>query len=235
LAGKPYCAACRERGDVDYTEQLRQKYWGKRDGYVWLIGIFGTIAAIVRIAFEGRAFFWTQRETLLPLLISLFAGVVYVAYLLLRPWARLGLFGLLAGNLIAISILSEQGQFSQQVATLLLPFLVYTSAFNSTQNKLAFKLPVSREALEKMYRVYFDNRIARTGFLLSLISLFVPGLFILSFVLCMLGLRRVDPKSVPPIGRKKTAIAGIVLSVLGFLMSLAIMANIFFVSRGVGI
>ena len=225
VEGKPYCSACRSRADVDYTLGLKEKFWGRRDGYVWFFGIFGTLGNLANLVLAGALIMEQPLVGGLSLLSAGFSLTVFLAYLLLKPWARLGLFGVLLANFVVNALSAPAHEVGPGFGTgmamgqAVMPFIFFLSAHRSVRNRLAFRLEVPRESLVKMYRAYYDNKIARAGFILSVFSLLVPGLALLSGILCVLGLRRVDPESTPPIGRRKTAIAGIVFSVLGLVMS----------------
>src|SRR5687767_2037433 len=38
IAGRALCEHCRALPGIDYLEETRQRYWGKRDGFVWYAG-----------------------------------------------------------------------------------------------------------------------------------------------------------------------------------------------------
>ncbi len=222
LEGKPFCETCRSRSDVDYTLGLKEKFWGKRDGYVWFFGIFGSLGNLANLILGGMIVLEQPLVGGLTILSAGFSVTVFVAYLLLKPWSRVGLFGVLAANFMVSAIGAPEGEamgpgfgLGMALGQGIFPLIFFLSAYKSARNQLAFRMEVPREKLVKMYRTYFDNQLARAGFILSVFSLLVPGLALLSGVLCVVGLRRVDPESTPPIGRKKTAIAGIVFSILG--------------------
>ncbi|MDF1562463.1 MAG: B-box zinc finger protein [Deltaproteobacteria bacterium] len=231
VAGKPFCDTCRRREDVDYTRAIEAKFRGRRDAFVWFFGLTGTLGNLVVLGTLIFALAIPEELELgvpggvlsaLPQIVfAAIAIVVYGAYFLLKPWARLGLFGLILLGAVSNALTfagTEEGMgfgFGASLGRQVLPFIFFLSAYKSTRNQLAFDLEVPREALEKMYRAYYDNQLARAGFVLSLFSLLVPGLALLSGILSFIGLRRVNAESVPPVGRKKTAIAGVVLSVIG--------------------
>lgn len=41
VLSKSYCADCAARPDVNYLKAFRDKYWGKRDGWAWSLGVYG--------------------------------------------------------------------------------------------------------------------------------------------------------------------------------------------------
>ena len=109
------------------------------------------------------------------------------------------------------------------VGSSLVPLLVALAIYNDTRNRLFFKVEVPREKLRKAWDLYSNNSIARAGFLVGLFSLLVCPLAIAGLPCSILGLKRVDPQAHPPIGRRRQAIAGIVLSSLG-LVELVVIA-----------
>ena len=215
LGGNVFCPTCAARADVDYLGAFRQSLWGKRDGWAWLVGIGALLNAV-----GGFGAF--ASGTPVYGVIGVLAGVVGACYFLGMRWARVGLLvspliGGAAGIVSAFAAPSltafERGQRTgTMLGTMLIPMLVVTAMYFDTRNRLFFKIEVPREKLQKAWDLYSNNPLARGGFMLSLLSLIVPGLGLLSLAMSIVALMRVNPTGHPPIGRKGQAIAGIVLS-----------------------
>ena len=71
-----------------------------------------------------------------------------------------------------------------------------------------------------------NNPVARAGYLLSFLSLVLGPVALLSVPLCIVGLRRVDPASHPPQGRRGQAITGLVLSAVGLAVFVALVVTL---------
>lgn len=218
VSGRTVCAACFARPEVDYLGEFERKMWGKRDGYIWWFGLVGSLATGAVLALTVVA---AVAGDFVSGVVALVIGAqlaVFGCYFFQMKWARAGLFGILGLNLTALAFVGPEalaGGAAQQI----LPLLFFVTAWNSARNQLAFRIEVPEAKLKKLYDTYYDNQVARAGMLLGLLSTFIPGLALLSLPLSIVGLRRVNPDSWPPVGRKKTAIAGIVLSVLGLLVT----------------
>ena len=70
-----------------------------------------------------------------------------------------------------------------------------------------------------------NNPVARAGYLVSFLALALGPVALISIPLCIVGLRRVDPHSHPPQGRKGQAIAGLVLSAVGLAVFVALIVT----------
>ncbi len=209
---KPFCATCAARPDVNYLEAFRLKYWGKRDSWAWLIGIgtpFTVLAIVGGIASEA----WLS----LPgQLASLVFGV---AFFLGQRWARWGMLAAFTLNFLPLLQTPELAIVA--VISLLFGAAIWVSIITSTLNKLFFKLEVSQKELQKAWDLFANNTLARAGFLLGMTSLLMWPVGFLALPVSIVGLTRVDPNAMPPIGRKGQAIAGIVFSSVGVIASLA--------------
>jgi hypothetical protein len=206
LNGKDYCDTCAAHPDTDYLEAFRLKNWGKRDAWAWLIG-FG---ALVNITLGAVTLVNSQEAAAtVGAVIILIAGAVGVCFWMGLPFARLALC-ILMGLFTVISF-STAGP---EAARAVIPFAVTIAMYRDTRNKLFFKQEVSREALQKAWHLYENNVVARMGFALGIVGLLLWPLAPFGLVCSIIGLRRVNPDSNPPVGRKGQAIAGIVLSAL---------------------
>ncbi len=214
----PYCASCAVRPDVDSLEAFRLKYWGKRDVFTWLIGLtlpFSLVSLVMTVIHEQ----WWQVPG------NMVSVVCLAAFFFQERWARVAVYGS-----IALSTLMSL-QASPELAGLRLSFaflavLIWAGFTQTTRNQLFFEMHVPRKQLEKTWNATANNSMARSGFLLGLLSLLIWPLGVVSLVLSIAGLNAVDPRATPPIGRKGQAIAGIVCSSLSTLvLSLALLGR----------
>jgi hypothetical protein len=214
VGDKDYCASCAMRPEVDYLEAFRLKYWGKRDVWAWLVA-FG---ALINLVF-GLQLLVSSPENLLFAIISLAATAVGACFWAGLPFARPALcFVPIVSLLVG---LVTQGP--RALVSGLMPILITLFIYSDTRNKLFFREQVPPEALQKAWDLYSNNRIARAGFLLSILGILMPPVAPVALVCSIIGLRRVDPAAYPPIGRRGQAIAGIVLGSIGILWGLALL------------
>ncbi|QRN95042.1 DUF4190 domain-containing protein [Archangium violaceum] len=206
---QPYCDTCAARPDVDYLERFRLEYWGKRDGWAWMVGINAVAYLIggVFLLVAGGA------NMLTTALFWLVAGAVCACFWLGQPWARLG-FVFIPLVFMGISLVKAE---PMGLAFGVMPLLMSISIYNDTRNKLFFQVEMPRETLRKAWHLYKNNAVARAGLMLGVLGLFFPGVGLIALVCSGIGLRNVDPDAQPPIGRKGQAIAGLVLGAVGCL------------------
>jgi len=203
VGGSQYCPTCAARPDVDYLEAFRQKYWGKRDGWAWLMGFGSVLSAVWGVALiaggymNKNAMALAQGVGLLPL------AVVLGSYFFGLRWARWAIF---------VAIVLQAAVNPREITPSLVGVGLLAAAYFNTRNRLFFRVEVTREALQKAWG---NNTLARTGFFLGLASLLFGFFAPFGLVLSIIGLTRVNPKAHPPIGGKGQAIAGIVLSSVG--------------------
>ena len=213
VGGKEYCAACATRPEVDYLEAFRLKYWGKRDAWAWLVG-FG---AIINLMF-GLRLVASGAENLLFAIIAFASAAVGACFWAGLPFARLALcFVPIISMLVGMVT-----QGAQAFVSGVLPIVITLIIYGDTRNKLFFREQVPPEALQKAWELYSNNPVARAGFLLSIFGILLPLLSPVALVCSIIGLRRVDLKAHPPIGRRRQAIAGIVLGSIGILWGLTL-------------
>ncbi|KFE68543.1 hypothetical protein [Hyalangium minutum] len=203
--GKAWCATCAARPEVHYLEDFRAKLWGKRDGSAWMalvVGVGFGVAALARLLQPGLPVVPT-----VAFLVCMAAGVCF--FLGLR-WAREAFIAVpvLFGLACVLRRSEGIGAFLMFLGVASLP------VYFDTRNQLFFRRPVSRKRLERLWHVRENNPMARRALSLGAGALLLPVLAPLAVICGVVGLRRVDPGAVPPVGRKADAIAAIVLGVL---------------------
>lgn len=217
---RSYCSACAERPEVNYLETFRLKYWGKRDSWAWLMGV-GAV-------WSGLSAVFIVTTSLGVAMINLALAGYGVCYFLGQRWTRPTIFVvpflpalILAGQKLMAGGATDSFALGKMVGEALvysaLPLLMAAAIYADTRNQLFFMIPIGERRLKKAWHLYSNNTIARTGLLLSLPGLLVPGLSVPAVICSLIGLRRVDPTAYPPIGRKAQAWAGLVLGSLGVL------------------
>jgi len=223
--------------EVDYLEAFRLKYWGKRDAWAWLVGIgaiFSLVevvpmigSVIVLVATRSAASIPNPLQFGLGILLLMAHGIIGVCFWLGKRWARLGLLSILIlGALYGIVTEGPVG-----IGRAIVPIALAISWFRDTRNQLFFKIDVPREKLHKAWNMYSNNTIARSGFIVGILSVLMCPLAVIGLPCSLIGLRRVDPKAHPPVGRKGQAIAGIVLNSIG-LIELAVFVAVFAFKSG---
>lgn len=223
VLGTLYCRTCAARPDVNYPRAFRDAHWGKRDGYAWLFGCFGLLSLLF-----GGILLMNQPLLGGSLLVSGVAGVIF--------WS-----GLPVGRpvLVAGAVLGAGLNLAMMQPPNILNIFLVIGAMQSARNKLFFKLEVPEPELVKAWRLVHDNQVARwavaTAAMVALsmlawvssrnavwVTLALSGLPI---GLGVVGLTRVDPKAMPPIGRRGQAITGIVLGAISALAAAAVLAS----------
>lgn len=214
LGERRFCAACAARPDVDYLEAFRLQYWGRRDGWAWLLGASGVMSLLLAGAVVIGAFPGDLLEVG-PLLVGLGAlGAGGVLFWSGQPVAR----WLLLSAVLLFGALQARALGAAALFPLLLSLAILGAALTSTRTRLFLRLEVSRAALQKAWALLHDNPIARTALALGVFGL-LSGVFApLAIVTGVLALRRVDPSAYPPIGGRGQALAGLVLGVVGTLL-----------------
>lgn len=214
---KVYCAECAVRPEVDYLEAYRLKYWGKRDGWAWLFGLGGVLniglalSLVLAAVIKAAELSLSLLDLAAVVLLMGLNGVLFWAGL---PFTRAGV----VVGIVVLGLFNVVAQGAQAVSGLVLPLAVALSALGSTRNKLFFKLDVSRAELKKAWDTFHNNTIARNATTLGVGGLLIPVFAPFAIGCGIVGLRRVNPHALPPIGNKGRAIAGIVLGVVGLLL-----------------
>ena len=239
ILDRPFCAACLEVEGVDFLDEYRRQFWGKRDGYIWLLGGLGLVhASIFLLGVIGLA---ASQGDLAGLMVLLaFAPVLLArcafsiatlalwkpirfAWLFFPPVATAWSL-LVLGSTVGL----DPRQTPQIIVGAVIGFVFVLAAWRSDRNKLAYKIDVPEEKLYKLYQTYVDNSWARSGIALGVISLipFFGVLGLIGLPVSIVGLRKVDEDAWPPVGLRKRAIWGIVLSCIGMLISAALFTSI---------
>lgn len=216
LGARLYCRACAARPDVNYLEALRQRYEGRRDGWAWVVGGVTLLLCVGVAAALAR---WGLRATRQ----SLFTGVlllpvpVGVAFFLGQRWARHALLATPLVTAVVAGVLAPDGRFLFFLCAI--PgVLTALRIHRDVRNQLFFRLPVPPGMLKVLWNERFNNPMARQASRLGFSALFMPLLAPVAVICGVVALTRVDPKALPPIGRRGQAIAGLVLGLVGPLL-----------------
>lgn len=204
--GRAYCAACGARPEVSRLEPLRQELWGRRDVWNVVVGLSG----VLHLTFGGSLL---GDKKWLPGLLAVLGAVVTGAYALQVRWARVALV-LLPLPWVALT-LSHGPTDALRLAIFLTPltllFMQAVILFFDTRNRLAFRVEVPREDLEKLWLARDSNPRALWALRLGYASLVFPPAAVGAVVLGVLGLQRVDLAADPPVGGRAQAIRGLCL------------------------
>jgi hypothetical protein len=235
IAGQALCASCRQLPGVDYLEETRLRYWGKRDGFVWYFGGFSVLSQLLALR---RA---------VPLDVATLSGqalwtIVGIAYLLLYRPARIGLIVAACANALVIAWRAAYGTIPLTAAQLkllggstgfgimsvvaaVLTLLLVIAAYQSPRNKLAFEIEIDESDLRRVYDTYRSNPLAMRAAWYGALSLFLPFSGAITLAMGAVALRRANLSAWPPRGGRKPALIGIVLSALGVLGWSALIAT----------
>ncbi|MCP3137098.1 DUF4190 domain-containing protein [Pyxidicoccus xibeiensis] len=208
VMGTLYCAVCAARPEVNYLEDFRRKYWGKRDSGAWLVGA-GSLALVFLAVMTALGL--KRVDAALALLAAAGVGV---AFFLGMRWAR-ALLLVMPAACVGFVIAPDNG-----IAGLGAVFILFVFAlqlFLDTRSRLFFQVDVSEKALRRLWELRVNNPLARHAASLGFSSLFMPLFAPLAIILGVIALRRVDPQARPPIGRRGQALTGIVLGVASVL------------------
>jgi hypothetical protein len=229
LAGRRLCASCLEIPGMDYLKDTRDAAWGKRDGWVWYFG-----------GLMGLSTLWSMGMGVargdVGMIVNAVAWLaVLVPYFMLMPWSRKAMFLLLPISLLQTPELPKESAAAAmspmylrgiQLGSLLFAALFMAAAYFDARNKLAFRIEIPESELQKMYDRR-SNSTARRSLIYGLLSIFVPLLGLLTLALGISAYRRADPNAWPPVGGKRTAIFGIVISSLSSLLWISFFGFLF--------
>lgn len=202
--GKPWCATCAARPEVHYLEHFRLKLWGRRDGSGWAALVVGLSFGLA--AFHGLS----ERTPALPVLAFAACSAVGICFFLGLRWAR---EAFICVPLLFVVLCRLKG-FGGLAFFFLVVAVSGLIVYFDTRNQLFFRRPVSPERLERLWHLLENNPMARRALSLAAGSIILPVLAPLAVLFGVVGLRRVDPEAVPPIGRKREAVGAIVLGVV---------------------
>ena len=216
LAGKRICSGCLAIPGIDYLADVRNKAWGKRDGWIWYLGVLFSIS-YAAIAVQAIA-----QGNLGQAIAAVAVTAVMVCYFLMLPWSRQLIFAVVPFAAFTAVLQHPQnlagdarpsayylGTIIGRTGILLLFLLL---AYRSTRNKLAFKLEVSDAELAKYYDTYVANPAARRACVYGAASIVVPLLIPFALAFGVRGLRRGDPNAWPPTGQRGAALWGLVFT-----------------------
>ncbi|MFO0595511.1 MAG: DUF4190 domain-containing protein [Myxococcaceae bacterium] len=208
-----YCEKCVVLPEVDYLEAYRLQFWGKRrDGFSWFFLLGGATNLLAALGVGSSSLAGHLRGDDLVLAGGLLVlAVVQLAWFFKQRWARPAL-GLVVA-LFGVAMLLAVGPFA--IVSAAMPGLVVFGAIRNVRSRLFFEIPVPRDELKKDWSTYVDNRLARSSVAMGAIGLVFVPFAVLALILGVVGLRRVDPNAMPPVGNKGWAITGIVLGALG--------------------
>ena len=204
--GKSYCGDCGARDDVDWLGKHYAKFEGKRSGLAWLLLVLGAITFAGALAGAIGAENWKERGFFIAMFVL---GSVVISVMSGKAWSRFAMVASvpLAGALFVSSTGEPWG------ALLTLPALILTtSTFTDVRTQLYFRLPVERVALRKHFDRAGSNPLAVRASQLALLGLFIPGVGLISLVMGVMALTRVNSKAIPPVGNVSVAVGAIVFS-----------------------
>jgi hypothetical protein len=209
LDEQSYCTTCAARDDVDWLGKHYAKLEGKRSGMAWtmLVAGLGLTTIVTTLLFDpamdGFGPFGAALLLYAGGCLFFFSG---------HPKARwaVAITGAVTGGLFALSA------SSWLVGALLGLALVVFGVLGATdlRSRLFFRVPVDRSSLRKHFERYGNNPLAITASRLALVSLFVPGLGLISLGLGVYSLTRVDLKATPPVGSTSVAVGAIIFSLV---------------------
>jgi hypothetical protein len=235
ISGRSLCASCRALPGIDYLEDTRVRFWGKRDGYVWYIGLFGgVLGGFGQLVTQARSPAGLEPWLLTMTMIWIACALAYLA--LWRP-ARVALIAVsaLAGlnNIIralpggaALRALTPAQRAAMDamgytnnllvlaVVGALFSILIALAAYNSPRNKLAFQIEIDERALQRVYDTFISNTLAMRAAWYSVFLGFVPFAGLVTLGMGVVALRRADASAWPPRGGRTPALIAIVVSLL---------------------
>ena len=216
--GRTLCVECKKlHGEVDWLRNFKLELWGKRDAYAWLFGGLGFLYVAIAFATALVGVLGGAPSTATGVLLAVLVGMggVQIAYFFGQRWAREAMIILPLISCFANVALATAATGGSPNGTPIFGIILPLAAYFDTRNKLFFKIDVPDDKLLKLWDRLRNNQLARTGFACGLLGLLIPGLGVIGLVLSLIGLARVNPDAVPPVGKKGYAIAGIVLSAIG--------------------
>ncbi|RKH51020.1 hypothetical protein D7X96_16025 [Corallococcus interemptor] len=216
LVARLYCRACAARPDVNYLEALRQRYWGKRDGWAWWVAGVTLLCCVATAAALTEWGLDATKDSLFALLF-LVPVPVGVAFFLGKRWARHALLATPLVMAVVAGALVPDARFF--FALCVMPaLLIGVRIHRDARNQLFFQLPVPPRALKALWEQRFNNPMAQQALRFGFSSVLMPLLAPIAVICGAVALTRVDPEATPPIGRRGQAITGLVLGLVGPLL-----------------
>lgn len=223
LGDRRICSACLAIPRIDYLADARNKAWGKRDGWVWYLGVMFPLT-YASIAVDTIR----QGGDLVLAFATLVVAAIFVCYLLMLPWSRKAVFlaipfgsisAIVGAPNLATASAYELGEYTGRIIgrTLILMLFAF-AAYNSTRNKLAFKIEVTDAELARYYQKYLANPAAKRALAYGLASLLVPLLVPVAVVAGVRSLRKMDAKAWPPVTGRGMTLFGLVAAGLSVLL-----------------
>lgn len=207
LDAKPYCGDCGARPDVDWLGHHYRALEGTRSGVAWAMLIVGLGLAVsgATIVLESR----DRWQAGLSGVGIFFFGACAVSVFFGRPPLRPALF-------VGATVATITFWLSAQEWIVLVPgvmlFLVAGAVWTDVRTRLFFRVPVPRAELLKHFHREGSNPLAITASRLAFFSLLIPGLSVLSLVLGVVALTKVNSKATPPVGNVSAALGAIIFS-----------------------
>jgi hypothetical protein len=225
VAGRALCASCRSLPGVDYLEDTRRRFWGKRDGFTYYFGLVGPVSILASLPTVLRA---GDAGHILSSAIWMGLSLAYLAQY--RPM-RLGLLlfscldMLVDAARVALGMpVVPTGKSQLHAPTLPLVLigitfsvLVAIAAYQSPRNKLAFKIAVDDSDLQRVYDRYLSNPLAVRAAVYGSLCVFIPFANVITLVMGIRALRRADAEAWPPRSGRLPARIGVALSSVGLL------------------
>ena len=195
------------REDVDWLGQHYRKLEGKRSGLAWFLFVTGlAVAGGGLVLMIDPDVEWPQRVFGAGLVVS---GVASMSTISGRPATRKVMLLSSIVSTVLFTIATQQAWG----ALFGIPLLGLTATtWTDVRTRLFMRVPVPRQTLRKHYQREGSNPLAITASRLALLSLIIPGLSLVSLVLGVMALARIDSKAVPPVGNLSAALGAIVFS-----------------------
>jgi hypothetical protein len=207
LDARPYCGDCGTRPDVDWLGHHYRQLEGKRSGLAWFLLFLG-----LGLVMSGLALAISSLDRPRGLAggvgLIVFGGCA-IAVFSGRPRARPALF--LGAALATASFLLDAREWIALVPGGLL-FGLAGAAWTDVRTRVFFRVPVSRRELLRHYHREGSNPLAITASRLAFVSLIIPGLGLVSLVMGVMAVTRVNKKATPPVGNLSAALGAIIFS-----------------------
>lgn len=237
---KRLCRDCIDRYELKDLTAFKVNSWGKRDAYVWVLGLFGTVSFGFLFLFTLAGLFSAMpgftlssdvnsfRLMTLSLLLFLSFGLA-LSYFFMRRGARQALFFgpfLLTTMLVILAIDSHTSPKMLPfmiVFAFLIPIGIVLGAYRSGLNKLAFQISLTDEELQATYHNYVSNKLAYWALLISLLGVLLPMFSFVSLTQGLIALNRSHSRARPRAKRQAVAATAIAFSMLGLLQCVGVM------------